>query len=352
MLQLDTNLTISPERICQMANAGYDSQVLFTAVDHDIFSVLSKSSKTAGQVAQEIGTDPYITDKLLNVLVSIQLLIKDSGKYSNTPLAETYLVKGETFYQGNYIKKTKKITFGTGSYGDWANIKDAIEHGYIPPDGGDMFQLQDESFSLAMKELSIHGEIQAAVEIISGYSWFKDMKNILDLGGTHGLYAIAFVHKNPNLKATLLDFPGVPALGNAKNHISQYEMEDRITIKENNFLEGDIGAGYDMIFISHLYFPKSQFDGILSRIHDALNKNGRFVLKNAVIHKNRHGSPRTALFELDMCLWSDESDEHCMFSIDEYVDQIETHGFVIENIDKIEYSSYGPRTMLIFKKEA
>nr|CBH38020.1 conserved hypothetical protein, SAM dependent methyltransferases family [uncultured archaeon]CBH38503.1 conserved hypothetical protein, SAM-dependent methyltransferase family [uncultured archaeon] len=346
MTILDMMPKISPEKIVRMADSYQSFQVLFTAIKHDIFTVLSEEPKTAEQIAQEVGTDSYITEKLLNVLVSIGLLAKDSGKYTNTALAETFLVKGKSFYQGNYIKVAKTISYGTSPYDDWAKIGQALEQGYVQPDAGDMPRLWDESFSLTMKEVAIRGEVQATAEVISSYTWFKNAKKLLDLGGTHGLYAIAFADKNPELEATLFDFPGVPALANAKKHIDQYEMNGRVKIQEGNFMGGDIGDGYDIVFISHVYLYGAILNAVLSKIYGALNKNGRFILKNSVIHKNRTGPFAVSLLELDF--WSDEN---LFFSIDEYVDLIEAHGFTIENVAKIEECAYGPSAILVFKKE-
>jgi len=337
---------VSPEKIVRMADSYQSFQVLFTAVKHDIFSVLSEESKTVEQVAQGIGTDSYITEKLLNALVSIRLLAKSSGKYSNTALAETFLVKGKPFYQGDYIKTAKPISFGTSPYDDWAKIGQALEQGYVQPDVG--VGLYDESFSLAMKEGAVRGEIQATAEVISSYTWFRNAKKLLDLGGTHGLYAIAFADKNPELEATLFDFPGVPGLAGAEKLIEQYGINGRVEIREGNFfMEADIGEEYDIVFISHVYLQGDILDAVLTRIHGALNENGRFILKNCVIYRNRKGSFVTSLHDLDMCFWGDEQQ---MFSIDEYVDLIEAQGFRIENVAKIEECSYSPSAILIFKR--
>ena len=350
MTILDMMPKISPEKIVRMADSYQSFQVLFTAIKHDIFTVLSEEPKTAEQIAQEIGTDTYITEKLLNSLVAIELLAKSSGKYANTALAETFLVKGKPFYQGNYINAAKTISFGTSPYDDWAKIGEALEQGYVQPDNGDMpgWGLYDESFSLTMKEAAMRGEVQATAEVISNYIWFKNAKKLIDLGGTHGLYAIAFADKNPELEATLFDFPGVPALANAKKHIDQYEMNGRVKIQEGNFMEDNIGNGYDIVFISHVYLQGAILDAVLSKIYGALNENGRFILKNCVTHQNREGSLASALGDLDMCFWGDEQQ---MFSIDEYVDLIGAHGLKMETVAKIEECSYSSSAILVFKKE-
>jgi ERCC4-type nuclease len=75
MIIVDIMPKISPEKICRMADSYQSFHVLFTAVKHDIFTALSEEPKTAEQIAQEIETDSYITEKLLNALVVVSTKI-------------------------------------------------------------------------------------------------------------------------------------------------------------------------------------------------------------------------------------------------------------------------------------
>jgi len=343
---LNSQPRMNPENILQIANGYQDFQLMHAALECDIFTLLSDESKTATYVAEKGGIDPYITEKLLNALVSIGLLFKSDGKYLNTKFSEIYLIKKNPFYQGNYIKTQKMISFGTRSYGDWAEIGVALEKGYLPPSKNG-FRLYDKIFSLAMKEMAIRGEVQETAEIVSNYPWFIDSKRMIDIGGTHGLYSIAFLAKNPQLVATLFDLPGVPELGNAPEHFKQYNVSDRIRIQSGNFfMRTDIGSGYDMAFISNVYFLGAAND-VLDNVSGALNADGRFVLKNSVIHKDRNGPFISSLCDLDMCFWGEKTQ---LFSIDECIDQIEPYGFEIENVNMLENCCLRSIAILVFKK--
>lgn len=328
---------ISSEPIHRMASSYQLSQVLFTAVNYDIFTLLSGESKTAEQVASEIGTDFRITEKLLNALVALQLLTKANGKYSNTALAENFLVQEKPFYQGNVIKLGAK-------YDDWSKLGQVLKHGRMErevdkwSEGEEIF---DESFILAMKESAVCGELQRTVEVISKFIWFRKAKKLLDLGGGHGLYAIAFANENPKLEAIIFDFPYVVEI--SKKFINQYKMSDKIKVLAGDFTKNDIGNGYDIAFISNIYGQRIE-EEVFGKIYGALNENGIFILKNWVIDKNRIGSPVSALNDLDMCFW--ENEDFHIYSIDEYVDLIEDYGFKIADVAKI-----GRSAILIFKKE-
>ncbi|RLG34183.1 hypothetical protein DRN97_03170 [Methanosarcinales archaeon] len=57
-----------PKLIDEMAKGYQAAQVLYTAMDYDVFTLLEKS-KTAKEVADEIGTDFEITNKFLDACV-------------------------------------------------------------------------------------------------------------------------------------------------------------------------------------------------------------------------------------------------------------------------------------------
>lgn len=328
---------ISSEPIHRMASSYQLSQVLFTAVNYDIFTILSEESKTAKQIAGEIGTDFRLTEKLLNALVALQLLTMVSEKYSNTALAETFLVKGTPFYQGNSIKLGAK-------YADWSKLGQVLKYGRIQREIDEQSEgegIFDESFILAMKESAVCGELQRTVEVISKFTWFKNAKKLLDLGGAHGLYAIALAKENPELETVIFDFPHVVEI--AKKFINQYKMSDRVKVQAGDFTKNGIGNGYDIVLISNIYGQR--IEEAFGKIYSALNENGIFILKNWIIDKNRIGSPASALNDLDMCFWG-EGDFH-IYSIDEYVDLIEDYGFRIADVAKIEKSA-----ILMFEKEA
>ncbi len=72
--------------IDQFARGYQISQVLFTACSLNIFKRLD-SPKTASELSDDMGTDPSITKKLLDVLVALDLLILEGEKYRNFILA-------------------------------------------------------------------------------------------------------------------------------------------------------------------------------------------------------------------------------------------------------------------------
>lgn len=94
----------------------------------------------------------------------------------------------------------------------------------------------------------MRGDLQRSVSAIASLSQFKNAKKLLDLGGGHGLYAIAFAQLNPNLDVSIFDLPHVAEI--TRDFIKRYRMKDRIKVIAGDFTKDDIGNGYDIIFAS------------------------------------------------------------------------------------------------------
>ncbi len=335
---------IEPMLIIDTARGHEISQVLSTAIDCDIFA-LCQVPKTASEVSQSLGTDYDMTKRFLNVLVALQLLIKQEDKYVSTALANTFLVKGEDFYQGNLIK-----LYASG-YVLWMKLgqvlKEGIKEVWRPKISEEMARVFDPTFTLAMTEYAICGGVQAVAKTVSVFPEFRQAKRLLDLGGGTGIYSIALAQLKPDLEVTVFDIP--PVLEITKEFTSRYKMEGRVELMGGDFTKEDFGAGYDIILASHsLYNPKEMLLPTLEKIYNALNDNGSVILNHWTVNSDGTGHQIIALW--DLWLWL-MSYEHSLYTKDEYSDLLKGAGFSVPHIVDISIPSY-LSTIVLGKKEA
>ena len=91
-----------------MATAYWTSQVLFTALELELFRHLEAGADTCGSLAEAAGCDPSALARLLEALKSLGLVDgpKDSGRrgqYWNSQVAALYLVPGKPEYMGEFF---------------------------------------------------------------------------------------------------------------------------------------------------------------------------------------------------------------------------------------------------------
>ncbi len=329
---------ISPELIDAMIQDYRTSHILLTAIEKGVFTRLSES-KTAKELAEEMGTDPRTTEKFLNVLVTLGLLAKSDKKYANMVDAETFLVEGKSHYIGNLVR----ITVGSNlllSYLD-----------EVLKNGG---SLQEHSEEYVFDEVQILGHAEGALcyELPIIFDTFKDVtefanaKRILDLGGAHGAYSMAFAQKNPMAEVTLFDLPHVIEI--AKKFIDRYGMNNQIELVAGDFNNDDIGNGYDLVFVSHVFYQKKGIESVLDKIYGSLNENGAVVLNHWVVNETRTSPRVSVLFDLYISIMN--RDHHC-YTVNEYTNLLEEAGFSKLRIFDIQ-TPPSPSMFIVGKKVA
>ena len=329
---------IDAKLIDEMAKGYQAAQVLYTAIDYNIFTLLEKP-KTAKEVSDEIGTDFEITNKFLDALAALKLISEGDGKYSNTSLARTFLVKDSPFYQGNLVNVYAM------AYDAWSKLDQALKAGVIPQNPDEKKNVFDKTFILSMAEANVRGPLHRIVKKIEDIPEFKNAKKLLDLGGGHGLHAIAFAQINPDLEAIVFDLP--PVVEVTKEFISQYGMEERVKVMAGDFDKDDFGKGYDVIFVSHslFYHTKETIHEPLEKIYEALNEGG-ILISNHWLLDDGKGSSTLALWELWLSVLGYP---HHVYTAKEFVDLLKEKNFSDTQVIDIT-TPEDPSTIVIAKK--
>ncbi|MDI6734995.1 MAG: methyltransferase dimerization domain-containing protein [bacterium] len=87
-----------PTKILELMYAYKTSEALFAANELDVFTLLDKKSLKGEEIAIKLKTVSRATIVLLDFLVTLGLLNRENGRYSNTPIAEKFLVRGSSGY--------------------------------------------------------------------------------------------------------------------------------------------------------------------------------------------------------------------------------------------------------------
>lgn len=257
-----------PELFFSLVDDGMHGLIRFAALNAastlHLFDYLEKGPGTLQELSRKTGIDEGLLFPLLGVLISAGVIVCAEGKYLNRPLASTYLVSTSPYSQNSHIHKNalflEKI---------WACLPKRLT-------GKPLLIPRTEFFANlalpAMAENSLTGRLQRTVAEIAGMPDFASAGKMVDLGGGHGLYAIALSALNPGLDAYIFDLPHITAL--AERYIRKYHAARVFTIP-GDFFSDDIGGQYDLILSSSN--PSGKSAVLLSKIADAMNEGGLFV---------------------------------------------------------------------------
>lgn len=256
------------------------ARVLLTANNYRVFDYLKKQ-KTAAGLAKDIGADKRATEILLDALTGLGLLKKQKAQYKNSSLASQFLVSGSPYYQGDIIRHADTL------WQNWSGLDNVVKTGKPHHVSHD-----HRAFILGMHNLAV----LKADKVLKAVG-LKGVKEALDLGGGPGTYTIEMAKKG--ISVTIFDTPETIEI--AKEVIKKSDVKN-INFLQGDFLTDDFGRGYDLIFISQILHAYSEDDNImvLKKCRNALNKNGRIVIQEFFIDKDRTHPVQAALFSINM----------------------------------------------------
>jgi len=232
-----------------------------------VFDVLRDGPCTAADMAARLKVDPRGITLLLDALVPLGYLSERAGIYANSPMMARWLP-----VLGDGIRYFEAIV-----HEEWAQLEVSIRRGRPPVTGYERLDRDPERWAdfeagmLAIARMS-------AVEVVKRTKLPRAARRLLDVGGGHGYYSVAFCRWHPGLSATVFD--QAPAAAAAKTTIDAEGMSGRVGIRIGDFWRDELGTGYDVALlfnIVHANVPERNI-ALLQRIGAALNGGGHVVI--------------------------------------------------------------------------
>ncbi|NQU96696.1 MAG: methyltransferase [Chloroflexi bacterium] len=257
------------------------ARMLLTGIELGVFDHLERPI-SAEALAGTIGTHAGNTALLLNGLVSMDVVVKKDGLYSNAPVARTFLTQQSPTYLGDFLAAHSRFWFAPLA----DNMTGLVRHGpraiTQPPLPGDP-AAQHATLSLHYERA---GPAQRIAALVSELPEFPAFRTMLDLGGGPGLICLAVVARHPSMKGTVFDLPAVTRI--AETVIAEYGAQDRMNTVPGNYLADDIGSGYDLVLASAtLNAAKGSLDSIMAKIRESMTPNGVLVsLHDGLTHEH------------------------------------------------------------------
>ena len=316
--------------------------VIRAGITTGIFNEL-EHSRSIPDLSQILGISEDLLAPFCNLLCTMGLLREEGGIYHNSGLATTYLFDGSPYSQVIYLEKTTRMVEDL-----WEHLPEVLRNGPVSYTREDFF---DRLILPSMAENALTGRLQRTVQAVSALPGFSTFRKMIDLGGGHGLYAIAFADLNPGLEAIVFDLPMVVPL--ADDYIRQYNAV-RVRTVAGDFFRDDIGEGYDLIFSSSN--PSGKSIDILDKITSALNPGGYFV--NVQSDDEGERDPYSAL---EWQLWTighrskgkSTFTKEQPFLTPEYRNALASHGLstIFEQKVRDDYHPRATVTMIVARKD-
>lgn len=288
------------ESIRELSYAFQKSRVLFTACELDLFSVIGYEFMSAEHIAHRIDADEKATERLLNSLAGLQLLIKKEQAFGNSPESLRYLARGSHEFMGD-------MNHHSDVWDSWSKLTDCIKTGR-PVKSSPVNEKSSKWINDYISSSHWRANIEAS-EIIKMLN-FKHFKKFLDLGAGSGQYAIEVAKNYPNMEIVIYDYPEIIQI--AKKNIFRHGMTSRIEVLEGDFIKDDWGSDYDIILLSNVVHMYSIWENVttLQRCYDSMVESGLLIINEAIISDTRTSPLTSALFSLNLLLNTKSGDSY------------------------------------------
>ncbi len=235
-----------------------------------VFEAVKDAPLTAGEVAAHCGGNERATAKLLNALAGCDYLRFEESRYALTPLARKWLLPDASqtlhdkmlfqFLEWDFIENIGEFV-RTGRPRDM--------HATMTPDQWGLYQRGMRSSTSSW-----------APEVGKRTPVPRGAKDLLDIGGSHGLLSVALCRRHPGLRSVILDLP--EAIEHAAPILAKEGMGDRVIHRPGNVLTDDLGTeAWDLIFVASLvhHFDDATNRALAKKIAKALRPGGVFVIQ-------------------------------------------------------------------------
>ncbi len=315
---------MNPGELLEISGYFWKTCALHAAVKLDVFTVIGDAQLTGKEISQKLNGAQSGVERLLNALTAMDLLEKTDGKYANNPAGKTFLAKDSAKYIGHIIMHHHHLLES------WSQLDQAVLSGH-PVRTRASFSNDEwrESFLMGMFNLAM-GLAPKLVPLID----LSSSRQLLDLGGGPGTYAIHFCLSNPQLKATVYDLPTTRPF--AEKTIKQFNLTDRIQFTDGNYLKDTIKGRYDAIWLSHILHGEGPDDCrmIIQKAFGALEPGGIIIIHDFILNNSMDGPLFPALFSLNMLLGTESGQS---YSEGQIVDMLAAAG--VKDIRRIAVQS-------------
>ena len=254
---------------------------------------------TLQELGQELDLDARPMVVLVTALRAMNLLrADDAGRLSLTPIAQEHLLGDAYFSVSDYVglaaqspgvlEMVQRLRSNTPA---GADIDDGAAFIYRQGIESAM-ETQATARSLT---LALAGRAKNVAPVLAQRIALSDAEVLLDIGGGTGIYSIAFLQRNPQLRAIVLDRPQV--LKVAAEFSRDYGVEDRLSLQAGDMFT-DVLPESDVILLSNILhdwdIPQNQV--LIQRCAQSLRPGGRLLIHDVLLNDTLDGPLPIALY--------------------------------------------------------
>ena len=273
-----------PRAMLETFHGAAQARTIMVAAKLGIFEALAAGPRSTEQLAAATGSNIQALEKLLRVLAASRYLTLRHDQWKLRRNARHWIPRSSRH------SITDNLLHAFAQWRSLENLEhfiltgEPIEiHNHLPPDDWAIYQS-------SMKSIAQF----ASFEIVRQVRLPPEPKRMLDIGGSHGAYSVAFCRRFPTLEAVVMDLPA--AVEQAAPLLASAGMGSRVVHRAGDALIDSLGEReWDFVFVSQLlhHFTAQVNQDLCGRIARSLKPGGAFVISE--IERSSNPKPERQL---------------------------------------------------------
>ncbi len=315
---------MNPNSIRELASSFQRSRIFLSGFELDIFTSIEESGTTSSQIAKKLQLDGHACERLMNALVSMDLLAKHDNIFFNTEESFAYLSKKSPDYLGGLMHSNHL-------WNTWSRLTEVVRTG-VSAHRSEINERGEEWLFPFINAMHDRAKKQAPQQLsnidLSG------IKTVLDIGGGSGAYSMEFISEKPDIEATVFDLPNVVPI--TRKFLDKEGFSNRVKTHAGDYTTDELPAGFDLVFLSAIIHSNSYEvnQNLIKKCFNSLNKNGKIVIQDWIMNNDRTHPLFGAIFAINMLVGTEAGD---CFTEHEVKEMLNSAGF--KNISRKEFES-------------
>ncbi|WP_407566865.1 methyltransferase [Polymorphospora sp. A560] len=237
-----------------------------------VFEALADGPLPLDALAERTGTDRLGLRLLVEALAGYGYLERTDAGYANSANTARWLLRSAP---GTFAPV---LSFWSALVTHWwHDLEESVRRGGPTGDFYAWLETRPDTladFQTMLRRLAdwLGEEIVPLVPLGAGAT------SLVDLGGGHASYSVAFLRANPELRATVVDLGG--ALRQGAQTVATAGVAERVDLRPGDLFGTEIGTGHDLVLLFNIVHGYQRDDvlTLLRRAAAALRPGGRVAL--------------------------------------------------------------------------
>jgi hypothetical protein len=289
-----------PDEIMQLGFAFWGSKALLSAVELGLFSELAGGPLDGDELRDRLGLDRRSATDFFDALVSLGMLEREEGRYSNTPETDLFLDRAKPSYVGGILEMANARL-----YPFWGSLTEGLRTGTPQNEakhGEDFFAtIYADPERLALFAGGMSAISAGAGQVIAAKFPWADHNSLIDIGCAEGAVPAQIALAHDHITGGGFDLPALEPIFN--DYVAGFGLSDRLSFTGGDFFTDPLPEA-DVLVMGHILhdWDLEQKRLLLKKAYDALPEGGALIVYEALIDDERRENAFGLLMSLNMLI--------------------------------------------------